>query len=98
VDIGGSLVKCVYLECPGINGTSEKESKGIEAMREFLKSNLKYGSSGMTADRCINIVSDWSCNEELKVITLLYYGIILDFKLQLMYSIRVFILMLLVLI
>ena len=46
VDIGGSLVKCVYFECPSANGSNQKETEGIAAMREFLKSNLKYGSSG----------------------------------------------------
>ena len=47
VDIGGSLVKCVYFDCPRANGVNEEESEGIAAMREFLKSTLKYGSSGI---------------------------------------------------
>ena len=51
VDIGGSLVKCVYFERPGATGKSEEESEGITAMREFLKSNLKYGTSGIRDKR-----------------------------------------------
>lgn len=51
VDIGGSLVKCVYFECPCANGSSQEESVGIAAMREFLKSNLTYGSSGEWGER-----------------------------------------------
>ena len=47
VDIGGSLVKCVYLECPGDKGRNKEESEGIRAMRAFVKSNLKYGSTGI---------------------------------------------------
>ncbi len=47
MDIGGSLVKCVYLECPSDKGKNDEESEGIRAMREFVKSNLKYGSSGV---------------------------------------------------
>lgn len=46
VDIGGSLVKCVYFECPCANGSSKEELAGITTMREFIKSNLTYGSSG----------------------------------------------------
>ena len=51
MDIGGSLVKCVYFECPGATGKSEEESEGITAMREFVKSNLKYGTSGVRDKR-----------------------------------------------
>ena len=40
-------MKCVYLECPGDTGRNEEESEGIQAMREFVKSNLKYGSTGI---------------------------------------------------
>ena len=47
MDVGGSLVKCVYLECPSDKGRNDEESEGIRAMREFVKSNLKYGSSGV---------------------------------------------------
>lgn len=50
VDIGGSLVKCVYFECPGANGSSQEESLGIAEMRGFLKSNRTYGSSGKGED------------------------------------------------
>lgn len=44
-------MKCVYFECPGATGKSEEESDGITAMREFLKSNLKYGTSGVRDKR-----------------------------------------------
>ena len=53
VDIGGSLVKCVYFECPGANGSSQEESLGIAEMRGFLKSNRTYGSSGKGEDRAL---------------------------------------------
>ena len=56
VDIGGSLVKCVYFECPSANGSNQKETEGIAAMREFLKSNLKYGSSGKYTNCLLKIV------------------------------------------
>ena len=57
MDIGGSLVKCVYLECPGDEGRNEEESEGIRAMREFVKSNLKYGSTGVR-DKHLEVPSD----------------------------------------
>ena len=37
----------MYFECPSAKGRNEEESDGISAMREFVKSNLKYGSSGI---------------------------------------------------
>ncbi len=40
-------MKCVYLECPGDKGRNKEESEGIRAMRAFVKSNLKYGSTGI---------------------------------------------------
>ena len=51
VDIGGSLVKCVYFECPRANGVNKEESEGIAAMRKFLKSNLHYGTTGIRDER-----------------------------------------------
>ena len=51
VDIGGSLVKCVYFECPRANGVNKEESVGIAAMRKFLKSNLHYGTTGIRDER-----------------------------------------------
>lgn len=52
VDIGGTLVKCVYYETKGsvLSGVAEGgesgENQGVLALRTFLKSNLKYGSTG----------------------------------------------------
>ena len=46
VDIGGTLVKCVYFECPGAHGSNQEESEGIAVTRKFLTSNLTYGSTG----------------------------------------------------
>lgn len=46
VDIGGTLVKCVYFECPGAYGANEEESEEIALTQKFLKSNLTYGSTG----------------------------------------------------
>lgn len=57
VDIGGSLVKCVYFEtyeeppCSSAGGAAVQEHEGVEALRKFVKSNLKYGSSGMRDER-----------------------------------------------
>ena len=48
IDIGGTLVKSVYFETQEENGELEgKEGEGVSALRNFVKSNLKYGSSGM---------------------------------------------------
>lgn len=47
VDIGGTLVKCVYFECPESYGSNQEESEGIALTRKFLKANLTYGSTGM---------------------------------------------------
>ena len=46
MDIGSTLVKCVYFECPGAHGSNQEESEGIAVTRKFLKSNLTYGSTG----------------------------------------------------
>ena len=46
VDIGGTLVKCVYYECPEAYGSNKEESEEIALTRKFLKSNLTYGSTG----------------------------------------------------
>ena len=57
VDIGGTLVKCVYFETseesPGSCASREAspEHEGIQALRKFVKSNLKYGSTGMRDER-----------------------------------------------
>lgn len=52
VDIGGTLVKCVFFETAedapsSAGGTSVLEHEGVQALKIFVKSNLKYGSSGM---------------------------------------------------
>ena len=48
VDIGGTLVKCVYLETQEENEELQgKEREGISALRTFLKSTVKYGSTGV---------------------------------------------------
>ena len=56
VDIGGTLVKCVYLETSGggkVGGAEPgvSEHEGVQALKKFLKSNLKYGSSGVRDKR-----------------------------------------------
>ncbi len=68
VDIGGTLVKCVYFETEvegdGDGGEApctdtgsahtvaeKQEHEGVLALRKFVKSNLKYGSSGMRDER-----------------------------------------------
>ena len=59
VDIGGTLVKCVYFEtaCGSVGvamgGASgeHSEHEGVLALKKFVKSNLKYGSSGMRDKR-----------------------------------------------
>lgn len=52
VDIGGTLVKCVYFETQEEKEELQgKEREGISALRTFLKSNLKYGSSGVRDSR-----------------------------------------------
>ena len=54
VDIGGSLVKCVYFETQVPAGSSLAVGNGHEgvlSLRKFVKSNLKYGSSGRRDER-----------------------------------------------
>lgn len=49
VDIGGTLVKCVYFEIQETaisSGEAGLEHEGVLALKKFVKSNLKYGSSG----------------------------------------------------
>lgn len=48
VDVGGTLVKAVYFETQDDAQQSSglKEGEGVAAMKKFLKSNLKYGSTG----------------------------------------------------
>ena len=48
IDIGGTLAKCVYFETPSSNNELEgKETQGVTAMRNFLKSTVTYGSTGI---------------------------------------------------
>lgn len=55
MDIGGTLVKCVYFEiyedATDSSSGGENEHEGVLALRKFVKSNLKYGSSGMRDER-----------------------------------------------
>ena len=46
VDIGGTLVKCVYFETQ-----YQGDGEGVAALKTFLKSSLKYGSSGIRDQR-----------------------------------------------
>lgn len=46
MDIGGTLVKCVYFETQDPTSSSGGH-EGVLALRKFVRSNLKYGSSGM---------------------------------------------------
>lgn len=52
VDIGGSLVKCVYYETQDdhTQGTNA-EREGVASVKKFIKSTLKYGSSGSRDQR-----------------------------------------------
>ena len=55
VDVGGTLVKGVYYETQeetqeGTKSSStgqRTEGEGVAAMKKFIKSNLKYGSTGI---------------------------------------------------
>ena len=62
VDVGGTLVKAVYFETQDDTAQSSsssssgsgpglKEGEGVAAMKRFLKSNLKYGSTGIRDHR-----------------------------------------------
>ena len=48
LDIGGSLVKLVYFEpCNSqISSIKGQEKVGLEAMHDFIKSNVHYGETG----------------------------------------------------
>ena len=50
MDVGGTLVKAVYYETQDdAKSTSghREEGEGVAAMKKFIKSNLKYGSTGV---------------------------------------------------
>ena len=59
VDIGGSLVKCVYYETEeeeldgegASGGTWHHKHEGIDALKSFVKSSLTYGSTGIRDQR-----------------------------------------------
>lgn len=51
MDIGGTLVKCVYFETQGNCAGERYEHEGVQALKKFVKSNLKYGSTGMRDER-----------------------------------------------
>ncbi len=53
VDIGGSLAKCVYYETQDdqAQSTNADEREGVASVKKFIKSNLKYGSSGSRDER-----------------------------------------------
>ena len=47
LDIGGSLVKLVYFEpCNSQLNCEGREKVGLEAMQDFIKSNIHYGENG----------------------------------------------------
>jgi len=47
LDIGGSLVKLVYFEpCNSQTNCEGQEKIGLEAMQDFIKSNIHYGDTG----------------------------------------------------
>lgn len=50
MDIGGTLVKCVYFETQD-PASSSQGHEGVLALRKFVRANLKYGSSGMRDER-----------------------------------------------
>lgn len=53
VDIGGTLVKCVYYETNDEYDEGKKghKHKGIDALKHFVKSSLTYGSTGRRDQR-----------------------------------------------
>ena len=54
VDVGGTLVKAVYFETQDDmrNAAGHRpEGQGVAAMKKFIKSNLKYGSTGIRDKR-----------------------------------------------
>ena len=52
VDIGGTLVKCVYFETyTEPVQVSPGEREGVEALKQFIKSSVKYGSTGTRDER-----------------------------------------------
>lgn len=57
VDVGGTLVKGVYYETQDdVKNTAghRTEGEGVAAMKKFIKSNLKYGSTGIR-DQCLEM-------------------------------------------
>ena len=47
LDIGGSLVKLVYFEpCNSQISCEGQEKVGLEAVQDFIKSNIRYGENG----------------------------------------------------
>ena len=51
LDIGGTLVKLVYFEpLESTTESSVQEQAGIEALREFIISNVEYGEEGFRDD------------------------------------------------
>jgi len=53
IDIGGTLTKGVYFECPHTSNDPE-QTAAIELIRDFVKSSITYGSSG-TRDEHLEI-------------------------------------------
>lgn len=55
LDIGGTLVKLVYFEpCNSQLNCEGQEKVGLEAMQDFIKSNIHYGENG-TRDEVLAI-------------------------------------------
>ena len=51
IDVGGTLVKAVYYETQNDKTDPLTEGEGVAAMKKFIKSNLKYGSTGIRDQR-----------------------------------------------
>ena len=51
IDVGGTLVKAVYYETQDDRTDQKTEGEGVAAMKRFIKSNLKYGSTGIRDQR-----------------------------------------------
>ena len=51
IDVGGTLVKAVYYETQNDKTDPTMEGEGIAAMKKFIKSNIKYGSTGIRDQR-----------------------------------------------